>query len=108
MTQTNLGKLRVLHVWDTKMDSGLNIDDLLEKAPLIQRASVRVLVGQGDAKPIDRHAQHTIESILSPYPANPILRLISKSRFRLSLKREIKSFMPDAVIFHFGQTAATD
>lgn len=107
MTLTSLSKIRVLHVWDTKMDSGLNIDDLLERAPLMQRATVRVLVGQGDAKPMDRRSQHTIETILSPYPVNPILRLISKFRFRLLLKREIKSFMPDVVIFHFGQTAAT-
>ena len=89
------------------MDSGLNIDDLLESAPLIQRGMVRVLVRQGDAKTIDLRAQHTIKNILSPYPANPILRLISKSKFRLLLKREIKSFMPDVVVFHFGQTAAT-
>ena len=107
MIQASLDKIRVLHVWDTKMDSGLNIDDLLESTPLIQRAVVRVLVGQGDAKPMDRRNQHVIESILSPYPANPILRLISKFRFRLLLESEIKNFMPDVVIFHFGQTAAT-
>ena len=107
MAQTNLGKIRVLHVWDTKADSGLNIDDLLERAPLIQRAIVRVLVSRGAAKPIDQYGQHALETVLSPYPANPVSRQISKFKFRLLLIREIESFKPNLVVFHFGQTAAT-
>ena len=107
MAQSNLDKIRVLHVWDTKADSGLNIDDLLERAPLIQRALVRVLVSRGAAKPIDQYGQHTLETVLSPYPANPISRQISKFKFRLLLIREIESFKPNLVVFHFGQTAAT-
>ena len=89
------------------MDSGLNIDDLLERTPLIQRAVVRVLVGRGAAKPMDQYRQHALETVLSPYPANPIARQISKFKFRLLLIREIKSFNPNLVVFHFGQTAST-
>lgn len=89
------------------MDSGLNIDDLLERAPLIQRAVVRVLVGQGVTKPMDLRSQHAIKTVLSPFPVNPISRQISKLRFRLILKQEMKSFKPNLVFFHFGQTAAS-
>jgi len=96
-----------MHVWDTKMDSGLNIDDLLERTHLIQRAVVRVLVGQGAEKPIEQRSLHAIGNLLSPYPANPITRKISRLRFDLLLKQEIKSFEPDMIVFHFGQTAAT-
>lgn len=100
-------KIKVLHVWDTKMDSGVNIDDLLERAPLNQRAAVRVLIGRGAVKPMDLRFQHAIKTVLSPFPANLVSRLISKLRFRLILKQEIKSFKPNLVFFHFGQTAAS-
>ena len=100
-------KIKVLHVWDTKMDSGVNIDDLLERAPLSQRAVVRVLIGQGATKPMDTRSEYAIKTVLSPFPTSPISRLISKLRFRLILKQEIKSFKPNLVFFHFGQTAAS-
>ena len=100
-------RIKVLHIWDTKMDSGINIDDLLERTPLIQRSVSRVLVGQGAKKPIDQRGQHQIETVLSPYPVNRIARLISKLKFRVLLKQEIESSKPDLVFFHFGQTAAT-
>ena len=100
-------KIKVLHVWDTKMDSGLNIDDLLEQAPLNQRAVVRVLIGQGATKPMDLRNLHAIKTVLSPFPTNLISRLISKFRFKLMLKQEMKSFKPNLVFFHFGQTAAS-
>lgn len=107
MSQANSRKIRVLHIWDTKMDSGLNIDDLLERAPLIQRSVSRVLVGQGAKKPMDQRGQHELETVRSPYPENPVARQISKLKFRALLKQEFKSFKPDIVFFHFGQTAAT-
>lgn len=99
--------IKVLHIWDTKVDSGLNIDDLLERAPLIQRSVSRVLVGLGAEKPMEQRSQNKIESLISPYPENPIARLISRLKFRALLEQEIKSFEPDLVFFHFGQTAAT-
>jgi len=105
--QANSRKIRVLHIWDTKMDSGLNIDDLLERAPLIQRSVSRVLVSQGAKKPMDQRSQHQLDTVLSPYPENPVARQISKLKFRALLKQEIKSFKPDLIFFHFGQTAAT-
>ncbi len=89
------------------MDSGLNIDDLLERAPLIQRSLSRVLVVQGAEKPMDQRSQRKIETLVSPYPENHVARQISKLKFRALLKQEIKSFEPDLVFFHFGQTAAT-
>jgi len=89
------------------MDSGLNIDDLLEQAPLNQRALVRVLIGQGATKPMDLRSLHAIKTVLSPFPTNLISRLISKFRFKLMLKQEMKSFKPNLVFFHFGQTAAS-
>lgn len=88
------------------MDSSVNIDDLLERAPLNQRAVVRVLIGQGATKPMDTRSEYAIKTVLSPFPTSPISRLISKFRFRLILKQEIKSFKPNLVFFHFGQTAA--
>lgn len=89
------------------MDSGLNIDDLLEREQLIQRSLSRVLIGQGAKTAMNQSSQHQIEMVLSPYPASPIARQISKLRFRALLKKEIKTFKPDSVFFHFGQTAAT-
>lgn len=99
-------KIRVLHVWDTKIDSGLNIDDLLERTTLIQRSVSRILIGQGARKPMDQFGQHQLETVLSPYPANPVARQISNLKFRVLLKNEIKNFNPNIVFFHFGQTAA--
>lgn len=99
--------IKVLHIWDTKMDSGLNLDDLLERAPLIQKSVSRIIVGQGVEKPMDQRSQLKLETLISPFPENPFARLISRLKFRVLLKQEIKSFEPDLVFFHFGQTAAT-
>lgn len=89
------------------MDSGLNIDDLLERAPLNQISVSRVLIRQGQGKLIEQHYQHQLNAVLSPFPLNPFARQLSKLEFRALLKREIKTFNPDLVFFHFGQTAAT-
>lgn len=89
------------------MDSGQNIDDSLEKALLIQKSVCRVLIGHAVTTEMNQCSQHQLETMLSPYPANPISRHISKMRFHALLKQEINSFNPDLVFFHFGQTAAT-
>lgn len=89
------------------MDSGRNIDDLLERAPLIQRSVSRVVVGQGAEKNMDQRSLLKIETLISPFPENLFARLISRLKFRALLKQEIMSFEPNLVFFHFGQTAST-
>jgi glycosyltransferase involved in cell wall biosynthesis len=98
---------RILHIWDTRVDSGINLDDLLERAPVIQKSLSRVLVRQGKQKALPQSFQHQLDQIVSPYPKSRFARLISKMQFRRFVKQEIKDFKPDLIFFHFGQTAAT-
>lgn len=98
---------KILHIWDTRVDSGINIDDLLERAPVIQKSLSRVLVRQGNQKALAQSCQHQLDQIVSPYPKSIIARQISKIRFRKRIEQEISNFNPDLIFFHFGQTAAT-
>lgn len=100
-------RTKILHIWDTRVDSGINIDDLLERAPVIQKSLSRVLVRQGKQKALTQSFQHQLEQIVSPYPKGRLARLNSKMRFGNLVKKEIKDFQPDVIFFHFGQTAAT-
>lgn len=100
-------RTKVLHVWDLRLDSGRNIDDLLETVDLEQRVISRVLVSQGARHSIQQTRLHELRELLSPFPRNPFLRIYSKSKFKYLLKREIQEFRPDVIFYHFGQTAAT-
>ncbi len=107
MSHSGADPARILHIWDTRVDSGINIDDLLEKAPVVQKAVSRVLVRQGNQKSLVQTCQHQLDQIISPFPTNPFARQFSKMRFRNLIKQEIATFNPDLIFFHFGQTAAT-
>lgn len=98
---------KILHIWDTRVDSGINLDDLLERAPVTQKSLSRVLVRQGSQKALPQAFQHQLDQIISPFPQSIFARQMSKLRFRALVKREISNFNPDLIFFHFGQTAAT-
>ena len=105
MIETN-SQVKVLHIWDTRVDSGLNIDDLLQETPLLQKSVSRILVHQGARKAIPQVDQHHLEEILSPFPKNVFMRQLSHLKFRKLVRREISQFNPNVLFFHFGQTAA--
>lgn len=103
---SNDHKVKVLHVWDTRVDSGINIDDLLENTPLVQRVISRVLVRQGLPKGISQSQLFQLNEIQSPYPQQIFKRQKSHRSFRDLVEHEIIEFNPDVIFFHFGQTAA--
>ena len=99
-------EVKVLHVWETRVDSGINIDDLLDGTPLIQRVISRVLVRQGLPKGISQSQLFQLDEIHSPYPQQILKRQKSYQNFRNQVENEIIKFNPDIIFFHFGQTAA--
>lgn len=99
-------EVKVLHVWETRVDSGMHIDDLLEDTPLIQRVISRVLVRQGLPKGISQSQLFQLDEIHSPYPQQILKRQKSYQNFRNQVENEIIKFNPDIIFFHFGQTAA--
>jgi glycosyltransferase involved in cell wall biosynthesis len=103
---TNHHDIRVLHVWDMRVDSGINIDDLLENTPLTQRAISRILVRQGSPKQISQSQQYQLDEISSPYPQQILKRMKSHRKYKKLVEIEIEKFNPDIIFFHFGQTAA--
>ena len=98
---------RVLHVWDTRVDSGSNIDDLLGKSPIVQESISRVLIRNSRPKPLTQQSQYVLNDIQSPFPKGVLRRIISKRIFTHSIEEAIERFNPDILFFHFGQTAAT-
>lgn len=103
---TNHHDIRVLHVWDMRVDSGINIDDLLENTPLTQRAISRILVRQGSPKQIPQSQLYQLSEISSPHPQQILKRMKSHRKFKKLVEIEIEKFNPDVIFFHFGQTAA--
>jgi len=99
-------EVKVLHVWDTRVDSGINIDDLLEQTQFVQRTTSRVLVRQGLPKGISQSQLSLLDEIHSPYPQQILKRQKSHRNFRDQVEHEIIKFNPDIIFFHFGQTAA--
>jgi colanic acid/amylovoran biosynthesis glycosyltransferase len=100
-------QIRVLHVWDYRVNWGTNIDDYLSKLVHDQMAVSRVLTQSGNKNYLPQSAQHLIDKIVSPFPANIFLRQLSKLRYIRFLKSEIRAYQPDVIYFHFGQTAAS-
>jgi colanic acid/amylovoran biosynthesis glycosyltransferase len=106
MPQLN-SQIRVLHVWDYRVNSGTNIDDHLSNLDLNQLSVSRVLTQSGREDSLPQRTLHSIENMTSPFPANIMMRQISKIRFIRFLKSEIRTYHPDVIYFHFGQTAAS-
>lgn len=98
---------KILHVWDTKVNSNLNIDDLLQHTSLIQKSIARVFIASSKEIFKSQTYQHLLSQIVSPYPEGLLRRIVSRYRFRRLLLDEIEDFGPDIIFVHFGQTAAS-
>jgi colanic acid/amylovoran biosynthesis glycosyltransferase len=106
VTWDNGRNYKVLHVWDTRVNSGTNLDDSLENSPITQRIVSRVSVRQGGDSTLQQSSMYDLEKIQSPFPKNISLRFISHQKFKRQVMDEIRSFHPDLIVFHFGQCAA--
>jgi glycosyltransferase involved in cell wall biosynthesis len=96
---------RVLHIWDYRVSSGNNIDDLFLDAEFDNISIARVLTTSKNNQktPIDFLLK--IDRILSPYPQNLVTRQLSYFYYYLKIfKSSRQSYQ--LVVFHFGQTAA--
>lgn len=100
-------QIRVLHVWDYRVNSGTNIDDHLTKTDLNQLSVSRVLTRNGNADVLPQRSLYTLKKMVSPFPTNILARKYSKLKFVIFLKSQIRDFKPDVIFFHFGQTAAS-
>jgi glycosyltransferase involved in cell wall biosynthesis len=95
----------VLHVWDTRVDSGLNLDDSLIDTPIEQRIVSRVSVHQRTKSTLQESSTHNLKQIKSPYPENIFLRFYSQAVFKRQVISAITDYQPDLIFFHFGQCA---
>ena len=99
-------KYKVLHIWDTRVDSGLNLDDSLKSTPLEQSIFSRVLVRRNTESISKQKFLYELKQIESPYPKNVFLRYRSQIIFKRNVVKEIAVFQPDLIFFHFGQCGA--
>lgn len=97
---------RVLHIWDTRVDSGLNLDDSLKSTPLEQSIFSRVLVRRNTESISKQKFLYELKQIESPFPKNVFLRYRSQIIFKRNVVKEIAVFQPDLIFFHFGQCGA--
>jgi hypothetical protein len=56
-------QIRVLHIWDYRVNSGTNIDDHLSKLDLNQLSVSRVLTQSGKENSLPQSALHSIETM---------------------------------------------
>ena len=96
---------RVLHIWDYRVSSVNNIDDLFLGAEFDNKSIARVLATSKNDQKIPIDFLFKTDRILSPYPQNLVIRQFSYFFYYLKiLKSSRQSYQ--LVVFHFGQTAA--
>jgi glycosyltransferase involved in cell wall biosynthesis len=97
--------LKILHLWDYKVESGQNLDDYLSEIYPGQLAVIRLRVATGDNSRVNSVSLHSGHELISPYPKNVLFRFLDQMGFRWFIKRQLAKYKPDLVFFHFAQTS---
>lgn len=106
MYMKDFQRVKILHIWDTKIDTNNEFTEIFNSDFAEQRVVSRVNVGLQKNLKYNEKFVFKLASLETNFPKNRILRWYSRIKFKIIIHKSVKEFQPDLVYFHFLQTAA--